>query len=236
MRFVVRKRMLLVLVLTVAGLPALAWAKDDPGKGIENDSRILLAARDTFQELIDASDRKVPRELLSRAKAVAVFPRVINAAIGIGGRRGKGVVSVRGADGTWGPPAFFKITGGSWGFQIGAQSTELVLFFMTERGVRSLLDSKFTLGGKAGLAAGPLGRSAEAATDLKLSAEIYSYAKSKGLFAGISLEGARLAPDRDGNRKFYDTEAGTEAILFRGEVGSRPEVVQTFLSALPSAQ
>jgi len=167
---------------------------------------------------------------------VAVFPRVINAAIGFGGRRGKGVVSVRGADGAWGPPAFFTLTGGSWGFQIGAQSTELVLFFMTEGGVRSLLDSKFTLGGKAGLAAGPLGRSAEAGTDLELNAEIYSYARSKGLFAGISLEGARLAPDQDANRKFYGARVGAEAILFRGEVANRPEAVETFLKVLPASR
>jgi lipid-binding SYLF domain-containing protein len=128
----------------------------------------------------------------------------------------------------------FALTGGSAGLQIGAEATELVLFFMSDGSVKSLLDSKVTLGGKAGIAAGPVGRSAEAATDLKLNAEIYSYAKSKGLFAGISFEGAKLSADKDDNQHVFGTSK-TENILY-GKVTEMPQAAQTFLAALPPQQ
>ena len=127
---------------------------------------------------------------------IAVIPGVIKGAFGWGARYGQGVVSCRNKVGVWSPPAFLRLTGGSFGFQIGAEKSDLVLFFMSERGAKSLLESKFTLGGQLSVAAGPVGRTGEASTDLKFDAEIYSYAKSKGLFAGISLEGARRSGRR----------------------------------------
>jgi lipid-binding SYLF domain-containing protein len=190
-------------------------------------------AREVFQELIQAPDRAVPESLLVRAKAIAIFPRVLKAALGFGGRYGKGVVSCRDSAGHWSPPAFLTLTGGSWGLQIGAESAEVVLIFMTERGTRSLLDSKFTLGAKAGLAAGPVGRTAEMATDLKLDAEIYSYARSKGLFAGISLEGARLAPDDRSIRSFYGEPVSAQALLFDHKAPRVPPAAEKLIQALP---
>jgi lipid-binding SYLF domain-containing protein len=193
----------------------------------------VTRSKEVYQELIQSSDNAVPESLLVRSKAVAVFPKVIKGAIGFGARYGKGIVSIRDAEGHWSAPAFFTLTGGSWGFQIGAESAEVVLFFMTDRSVHSLLESKFTLGAKAGLAAGPLGRTAEMDTDLKLDAEMYSYARSKGLFAGVSLEGARLAPDEMSNRSFYGKDITPQAILFEHGVTKVPAAAEDFLGVLP---
>ncbi|TMQ69553.1 MAG: lipid-binding SYLF domain-containing protein, partial [Candidatus Eisenbacteria bacterium] len=148
----------------------------------------LRRAREVYRELIQTPDRQIPQALQDQCKCVAVFPHVVKAAFGVGGRYGKGVVSCRTEAGLWSPPAPFTLAGGSWGFQIGAEAADVVLFFMTDHGAKSLLESKFTLGASAALAAGPEGRAAEAETDIKLNAEIYSYARAKGLFAGLSLD------------------------------------------------
>jgi lipid-binding SYLF domain-containing protein len=195
----------------------------------------VTEAREVFQTLIRSRDREIPEALLGDCRCVAVLPRVLKGAIVFGARYGKGVVSCRDAEGVWSPIAFFKLTGGSWGLQLGAEATDVVLFFMTERGARSLLESRFTLGGKLSVAAGPVGRSAEAATDVKLEAEIYSYARSKGLFAGISLEGARLAPDQEANAKYYGQPVSARALLFEHRAPRRPAEMETFLAALPAA-
>jgi lipid-binding SYLF domain-containing protein len=230
-----RKTAALGMVLALAGIAPLALA-DKPAEDRAEAKDLFGKAAETFNALVksDSPDHQIPRELLERASGIAVFPSVVNAAIGVGGRSGQGVVTVRQADGKWSPPVQFEIKGGSWGAQIGAQSTALVLFFMNEGAVRSLLDSKFTLGAKAGVAAGPVGRSAEAATDLKLDAGIYSYAKSKGVFAGLSLEGARISPDKDDHAHLYGG-ASVEDVLFGGKkVATMPEGADTFLSALPA--
>ncbi len=218
---------MLVTVLALVGLAApSARAESDPGARVDR-------ARQVYQELIKTPDRSIPEALLRDCKCIAVFPHVLKGAIGIGARYGKGVVSCRGGGGKWSPPAFFKLTGGSWGFQIGAEAADVVLFFMTERGARSLLESKFTLGGKLGVSAGPVGRAAEASTDLKLEAEIYSYARSKGLFAGISLEGARLAADAESIGKYYGDLVSAKAILFEHRVPRRPPEGERFRGVLP---
>ena len=190
-------------------------------------------ATEVYQEFVQSPDHEVPQGLRDRAKAIAVFPKVVKGAIGFGGRYGKGVVSYKMADSSWSPPTFLTMTGGSWGLQIGVESADVILYFMTDQSVRSLLSSKFTLGAKAGVAAGPAGRTAEADTDIKLDAEIYSYARSKGLFAGISLEGARVAPDQDSVRDYYGKDVSPEAILFRGEVPSHPAPGEAFRKTLP---
>lgn len=178
----------------------------------------LQDAKATFQELTTSSDRGVPQELMEHARCIAVIPHTVKVAIGIGGRHGQGVFACRGDNGQWSAPAFVTLSGGSWGLQLGAESTDLVLFFMNDKSVRTLLaGDRVTLGGKASVAAGPLGRSAEASTDVKLNAAIYSYAKSKGLFAGISLEGARLAPDDKANRQYYGHSART-ILMNRGNM------------------
>ncbi len=207
-----------------APLPARAAEKEDLVDRLHN-------SRDVYQELITAADRSVPEGLRNDCKCVGVFPHVIKAAIGIGGRHGKGVVSCRDTAGKWSPPAFFTLSGGSWGLQIGAEATDLVLFFMNDKSMQSLLKSKFTLGGKGTVAAGPFGRSGEADTDLHLNAEIYSYAKSKGLFAGLSLEGAKLAPDNDSNRIFYGDNANARSLIYRG-VRTVPAAAEEFTAGL----
>jgi lipid-binding SYLF domain-containing protein len=193
----------------------------------------LEDATAVYRELTTASDKAIPKELLSHARCIAVLPGVLKAAIGFGARHGSGAMSCRTENG-WSRPAFVSISGGSWGLQLGAQSSDIVLFFMNDRGAHSLVDgSRVTLGGQASVAAGPFGRSAEAATNLDLKAEIYSYAKSKGLFAGLSIEGAELRPDEDTNRDYYGSGVTTTQLLFGGVSGNVPEGAQKFQQALP---
>ena len=171
--------------------------------------------------------------MLQHAKCIAVLPGVIKAAVGFGGRHGSGVISCRTETG-WSTPAFVSMSGGSWGVQLGVESSDIVLFFMNDHGARSLVDgSRVTLGGQASVAAGPFGRSAEAATNLDLKAEIYSYAKSKGLFAGLSLEGAELTPDKDDNRDYYGSGVTTTQLLFGAAPANVPAEAQAFQKALP---
>jgi len=195
--------------------------------------RKVERARDVLAELFDAPDREIPEELVERAVCIATIPGVIKGALGWGGRYGRGVINCRKDGGKWSPPAFVKISGGSLGFQIGAQSTDLVLFLMTERSIESLLASKFTLGGNASVAAGPVGRSAEASTDLRLNAEVYTYARSRGLFAGISLEGARLAPDQTSIKRYYGRRLSPQQILFEQKVPRLPPEAEAQRKALP---
>lgn len=193
----------------------------------------LTDATAVYRELITASDKAVPKALLDNAKCIAVLPGVIKAAIGFGGRHGSGVISCR-TDSGWSAPAFVSISGGSWGAQLGVESSDIVLFLMNDRGAHSLVEgSRVTLGGQASVAAGPFGRSAEAATNLDLKAEIYSYAKSRGLFAGLSLEGAELKQDDDDNRDYYGKGVTTTQLLFGSGPPNVPAEAQTFRQALP---
>ncbi|HYR52758.1 MAG TPA: lipid-binding SYLF domain-containing protein [Candidatus Dormibacteraeota bacterium] len=218
------------LAVTLLAGPGTAVAKDDPAKyGTK-----LTEAKQVFTELMTSADQKVPQKLLDNAKCIVVIPDMVKGAIGFGARWGSGVMSCRGAQG-WSAPIFVSLKGGSWGLQIGAEKTDLVLFFMNEKGAHSLVTkSKFTLGGNATIAAGPLGRSGEAATDLNLNAEIYSYAKSKGLFAGISLEGASLRPNAKANQIYYGKAISPDQVLFASKAPTTvPPEAQEFLSVLP---
>lgn len=155
----------------------------------------------------------IPAELMQRAEGIVVIPNLIKAGLGIGGQRGKGVAMVKKADGSWSDPVFVKLTGGSIGFQAGVQAVDLVMVFTNKSTLANLGNGEFTLGGSAGVAAGPVGRSSSASTDLKLDAEIYSYSRSKGLFAGLTLNGSRLSPDEDANKAFYKTGHAPSAIF-----------------------
>jgi lipid-binding SYLF domain-containing protein len=230
MRWIVIAALAATTVIGTLASPPAARAKEEPAKYAER----LIDAKAVFLELLSTPDRGVPEDLLKRAKCVVVIPDMVKGAIGFGARWGNGVMSCRGESGEWSPPIFVNLKGGSWGFQIGAEKTDLVLFFMTERGARSLVtSSKFTLGGKISVAAGPLGRSGEAATDLKLNAEIYSYAKSKGLFAGLSLEGARLAPSKSGNEVYYGAPVSAADVLFHHKAPVLRTEAKEFMEALP---
>ncbi len=218
---------MIVTILLVGGMvPCPVRADDELGARVDR-------ALEVYQELGKSPDRAIPEALLKDCKCIAIIPHVVKGAFIFGARHGKGVVSCRDTRGAWSPPVFLTLTGGSWGLQIGAAASDVVLVFMTERGARSLLESKFTLGGTVAVAAGPVGRNAEASTDLKFNAEIYSYARSKGLFAGLSLEGARLAADEKSTGKYYGAPVETRTVLFDHRVPRRPPGAVRLMRALP---
>jgi len=193
----------------------------------------VYSAREVYKELTNVPDRETPDQLLEGCRCIAVIPHVVKGAFIVGARYGKGVVSCRDAEGKWSPPAFLTIGGGSLGLQLGGQATDLVLFIMSEKGAKSLLKSEFTIGGDVSGAAGPVGRTASATTDIRLTADIYSYSRAKGLFAGISLEGASLTPDDKAIREFYGEPFSPEDILFKHQVPTLPKAAQYFVDVLP---
>ena len=190
----------------------------------ENALRVL-------KEIMQAPDKRVPTNLIQDAQAIAVIPDVIKAGLIIGGRHGVGLISVKGANGTWSNPSYVSMSGGSIGFQIGVQSTDAILVFRTQRGVDSIVHGKFTLGADASVAAGPVGRDAHAATDAQLKAEIYSYSRSRGLFAGVALDGSVLAIDNDANQAVYG-DGMTPRRIFAGDVSNVPNAVVDFRDRL----
>jgi lipid-binding SYLF domain-containing protein len=218
----------LAIMLVTTGIASASQSEDAAKQGSK-----LTDATAVYHELITASDRAVPKELLENCKCVAVLPGVIKAALGYGARHGSGVMACRTPNG-WSAPAFVNITGGSFGLQLGAESTDLVLFFMNDRGARSLVNgSRITLGGKASVAAGPFGRSGEVATNLELKSEIYSYARSKGLFAGLSIEGARLAPNSKDVVAYYGRGVTYKQLLFGSGPKTMPAEAEVFRKTLP---
>lgn len=219
-------KLVLAALAAFALAPAADAQQEAPGRKVDTAIQV-------YEELVDLPDREVPKRLLEDARCIAVIPNVVKGAFFWGGRHGRGVMSCRNQAGAWSPLVFVKISGGSFGFQFGGQSTDLVLFFMTERGVKSLLKSKFVLGGDASVAAGPLGRTAEIATDLRMGAEIFAYAKARGVFAGLSIEGAVLAPDQKWIARYYGRRVWPEDLLFRHEAPAAPAETGRFLAALP---
>lgn len=206
MRF--RARLVATLMLIAFAPPVLADA--------EQDERAAEAV-DVLDTLMLVPEQSVPEALLREAQAVAVFPNVIKAGLFIGGRRGHGLIAVRTADGTWSNPNFATLTGGSFGFQAGVQSSDLVLVFRSQRGVDSIVHGTFTLGADAAVAAGPVGRNAQASTDGQFKAEIYAYSRARGLFAGVSIDGAVMSIDHDANQSVYGPNTTARAI-FEGRV------------------
>jgi lipid-binding SYLF domain-containing protein len=193
----------------------------------------LRKATTTLKAMADGGDAVIPRDLLAQARAVAVFPGVTKAAVIVGGRHGEGVVSARRADGTWSAPVFFEIGGGSLGLQVGGQVVDLVLLVMSQKGVDSMLKSEFTLGGDASLAAGPNSLHEGVGTDGRFKAEIFSYAKSSGLFAGASFEGSHMTPEGDLIRRVYGVKADSRDVLLVGKY-TPPPAASGFLAALRS--
>jgi len=207
-------------LLLVAVLPPQAFSESGPF----HEARLVLQAG------LSGMDSGIPQDLLDRADCVGVFPNVLKVAVLIGGQYGKGVISCRSAGQPWSSPSHFRIEGGNIGLQIGGSATDLVLLFIGPNSVNKLLRTKFTLGVDAAAAAGPSGRATSGKTDALFGAEIVSYSRSRGLFAGISLDGATLRPAHKQNRKLYGYEPEPKA-LFRGEVAP-PEEVQDFLAFL----
>jgi lipid-binding SYLF domain-containing protein len=205
-------------------LPALFGAvplrADDQGK----DQDRLQNSGEVMKEIMDIPDN-IPQTLLDKADCVIVIPSVLKAAFIIGGSYGRGAMTCRSGDdfqGPWGAPTMMALEGGSFGFQLGAQATDFVLLVMNERGASSILNSKVKLGADASAAAGPVGRDAEADTDVTLRAEVLTYSRSRGLFAGISLEGSTLRPDNDANERIYGKKLDAKEIALHGAVPVPP--------------
>jgi len=202
----VRKIMQLASVLTLILMFAtVAWPQKNQKKLAAKAEESKKAA-DAFTEIMNVPDKAIPQSLLDKAEAIAVFPGVIKGGFIVGARGGHGVVSRR-VPGGWSPPAFFNIGGGSFGLLIGAEKTDFVLLFMNTGALEGLLKDKFELGGEAGVAAGPVGRSTAASTDVLLKAQILSYSRSKGVFAGLELKGTVIDPDNDDNVAVYGIKA-----------------------------
>ena len=215
----------LMLALSLIAAPALA-AKE--GKGAKDASRHSKNAADVFNEIMGAPDNAIPKELVEKAQAIAVFPGVLKAAFIFGGREGKGVISRRTAAG-WSAPAFFNLGGGSFGAQIGVDKTDYVLLIMNEKGLNGLLGDKFQIGGEVGVAAGPVGREASAATDAQLKAEILTYSRSRGAFIGAALNGTVITPDNNLNEAFYGMKASE---ILNGGLSSIPQPVDIYPQTL----
>lgn len=206
---------LIAFLLAFLLVPIAFGARDEKEVDRVKDAGVVL------KEILNIPD-DIPKDLLDDAECVIVLPSVKKVAIGIGGAFGRGVMVCRNGEhftGPWGAPAMYALEGGNFGFQLGAQATDFVLLVMNPRGAESLMGSKIKLGGDASAAAGPKGRTAAAATDIAMRAEILSYSRSRGLFAGISLEGSTLRPDNGANEKLYGRRLTAKEILREGRVG-----------------
>ncbi len=202
---------------TVAGLLLVGT----PALAADGEAERLAEGLVVLQEIMDAPDASIPEAILDRATAIAVFPSTIRAGFIFGGQRGRGFVAARDPDtGAWSPPAFLTLTGGSIGLQVGAQQADVVLLIQNRRGLERLLGNQFKLGGDASAAVGPVGRSLEASTDLQMTAEILSYSRSRGVFAGVTLGGATLRADRDANERFYGVRLDSRQIVIEGRTGA----------------
>jgi lipid-binding SYLF domain-containing protein len=203
------KRLLILAVIVSAAATTTVFAQADAKqtrKDIKEATKISRQATEVFNGIMNDADKAIPKELLDRAEAVAIFPGVVKAAFIVGGRGGLGLVSRRTPTG-WSAPAFFKMAGGSVGAQIGANKTDYILLIMNDGGLKGLLEDKFEMGGEVGIAAGPYGRTAAASTNATLDAGILTYSQSKGLFAGAAFKGGTITPDNDRNRAVYNSDA-----------------------------
>jgi lipid-binding SYLF domain-containing protein len=206
----------------------IAW----PASAAPRQEATLLNATQVLTELRNAPDQNVPSWLIERAYAVAVVPDVIKVSLMLGGRRGSGAMVIRQSDGSWSNPVFINLTGGSFGFQWGVQSTDVMLVFTSKASVEGLVGGKVTLGADASVAAGPVGRQTSAATDVGLNAQVYSYSRNKGLFIGVALDGSAITIDNKSNQAYYG-KPGILASEITSPASPRPpESAKHFISAL----
>jgi lipid-binding SYLF domain-containing protein len=212
-----------LLLIYLSAAPTVADVHKAPDKRIHN-------ATESVQEIMKVSDKGIPRDLFDKAQCVVIIPNLKKGAFVVGGKYGRGFASCRRKGDGWGPPAGVRIEGGSFGLQIGGSSTDILMLVMNQSGMNRLLSDKFTIGGEAAAAAGPVGRETSADTDILLHAEILSWSRSRGLFAGLSLEGATLRPDTEENQSLYGKDVTNKQIL-QGEVAS-PRAGRPLISAL----
>jgi len=200
-------------------------------KDVGKEAERALSAANVLLEITKTPESGIPQDLLNHADAIAVIPNVVKAALGVGGRHGKGIVARRLPNSGWGAPAFIEVSGGSFGLQIGVSVTDVIFVFTNDDGLKGLLDDKVELGGDAGVAAGPVGRSAEAGTNVTFDSPIYSYSRSKGLFAGLALKGTVMTMDGSANRRLYGDKATGRDILFGSSLQAATET-KPFVDAL----
>jgi len=201
----------------------------------EREEARIMTATQVLEELRATRDQAIPDRLLERAYGIAVVPDVNKVAFWFGGQRGKGVLVVRDKDGRFTSPVFISLTGGSWGLQAGVQQADIVLVFTTKAGVEGITDGKLTLGGDASVAAGPVGRQASAGTDANFSAEVYSYSRARGLFAGIAINGSALTIDGKANARFYKHADASASDIINGTLKSDDPATQRFLAAVSAS-
>ncbi len=217
---------ILALIIAVVCSPVFSQENKEVGDRVVRGAVVL-------KEIMDTPDKSIPQDLLDKCACVAIIPGMVKGAFVFGAAYGKGVISCRTntGDGPWSPPSMVMMSGGSFGLQIGAQATDVVLVVMNLSGMDSLLDSKFTLGGDASVAAGPVGRNAAAKTDVLLGAKILAYSRAKGVFAGLSLNGEVVRADKNANFVLYNKELTARDILYKG-VPSVPRDAQIFVDEL----
>ncbi len=217
-----------LLLTLIVSLCSLSFAADDQPKESKASDRVQAAA-DVLNEIQGAPDKGIPEEVLGSAECVAVVPSMLKGGFIVGAKYGRGLASCRTEKG-WSAPAFFVIQGGSFGFQIGGQAVDLVMLIMNKGGMKHLLSSEFALGADASVAAGPVGRHAEGNTDWKMRAEVLTYSRARGLFAGITLNGAQIKQDKDSTREFYGRMVPFRTSLV-GEIDP-PAGANAFLTSL----
>jgi lipid-binding SYLF domain-containing protein len=210
------RRSLYLAVSLLLAAPAAAKAQSDQADRVREAGAVL-------GEIMSAPDREIPHSVLDKAEGIAVFPSTLKGAFIVGAHRGRGIISVKNhTTNQWSPPAFLTLTGGSVGAQIGGQAVDVVLIIMNRRGLENLLRNQFKIGGEASATAGPVGRDAEASTDIQLRAQILSYSRSRGLFAGVSLKGSAIRQDPEANQAFYGKPYHTRDIVLDGKA-TQPE-------------
>ena len=217
-----------MLTLAFASLATMSWAADK-----QDTTERLDKAAAVLQEVMAAPDKGIPEEVIDHAKCIAVVPHMIKGGFVFGAQGGRGVATCR-TDHGWSAPAFFAITGGSWGLQIGVEGVDLVMVIQNDRGMQHMLQNKFQLGADASAAAGPVGRHASADTDWKMNAEILTYSRAKGAFAGLTLNGADVRADEDSMRTVYGPDVTFRSVL-SGSVPPPPQA-HAFLSAIRGAR
>lgn len=222
------RKSLAALVISAAVASGAAVAQE------REEARLLLATQ-TIEELSAMPDQNIPDWLLVRAHGIAVIPGVIKVGLGLGGRGGKGVLVVRNDRGGWTNPVFVRLAGGSFGWQAGVQQADVVLVFTSRDGIDGITDGKLTLGADASVAAGPVGRSTSAATDPNFQAEVYSYSRTRGLFAGLALDAAAITIDRKANAAYYAKRDVTASEIFAPEAPEPPPSGRRFLNALENS-
>jgi lipid-binding SYLF domain-containing protein len=219
----------LVTLVAVLSLTSIGWAANDREAAVDR----LDHAGAVLHEIMAAPDKGIPEEVLEHAQCIAIVPHMIKGGFVFGAENGRGVATCRTANG-WSAPAFFRITGGSWGLQIGVEGVDLVMIIQNERGMQHLINSNFQLGGDASAAAGPVGRHATADTDWKLNTEVLTYSRARGAFAGLTLTGADIRRDDDSTESIYGHDVSTSRIL-KGEVAV-PTSADRFLHAVREAK